>query len=220
MKKILTIIFFSFFYLNSSYGDQPFEGVQINCYEESGYFEMRNIITSNLNKFGAWEDENLISIHIPGEADKENYGSIIKECKFLPQRAIENEITIKVILYPYCYMLSKIKEQRDKCIVHDVKFDLWHIDNKGEKLIFDKTSFFIFEKSYQQIERVEYLPKDLYFTVHLKYRKNQTRKYLGDRFFSDEDYNFKEINLWLPGSVSSSEEKYPVTNKLFQKMYK
>ena len=108
MKKILTIIFFSFFYFNSSYGDQPFEGVQINCYEESGYFEMRNIITSNLNKFGAWEDENLISIHIPGEADKENYGSIIKECKFLPQRAIENEITIKVILYPYCYMLSKI----------------------------------------------------------------------------------------------------------------
>ena len=78
----------------------------------------------------------------------------------------------------------------------------------------------IFEKSSQQIERVEYLPKALYFTVHLKDRKNQTRKYLGDRFFSDEDFNFKEINLWLPGSVSSTEEKYPVTNELFQKMYK
>ena len=50
-------------------------------------------------------------------------------------------------------------------------------------------------------------------------RKNQTRKYLGDRFFSDEDYNFKKINLWLPGSISSTEEKYPVTNELFQKMY-
>lgn len=210
MKKILSILFLSFFWFNTSHGDTPFDGVQINCYEKSGYFEIRRMVTSNLNKFGSWEDENLISLHIPGEADKKSYGSIVKECKFLPHRAIENEIKVKVILYPYCRMLSKIKNTKNKCINVDAKFDIWHIDNNGEKLIFDKAQFFIFEKTAQHIERIEYLPKDLYFVVHLKSRKKRS-----------ENYNLKETILWLPGSgsISSEEYEYPVTNKSFQKIY-
>ena len=83
MRKFLLIIFLSLFWFNTSHGDTPFDGVQINCYENSGYFEMRNISTSNLNKFGSWEDENLISLHIPGSKRIKKAMEVLhKECKF------------------------------------------------------------------------------------------------------------------------------------------
>ena len=228
MKKFLSLILFSFFCFNSSYADQGYYGVQINCYEEAGYYEIRNHTTANMNKYGAWEEENLINLYIPGDGDDESYGSIIKKCTFSPQRGIENKITIKVILYPYCYAFSENEKIKNKCTDFDIKFDIWHIDNNGEKLIFDKTSFFIFEHDdprndqlvyIPRIDRIEYLPKDLYFSVHLKYRIKMDTKDLGDRYYSDDTYNLKEMLLWLPGSISSIKHEYPVTNKTFQKMY-
>ena len=39
-------------------------GFQINCYEKTGYFELRKFQTWNLNMFKILEDKNLISLYI------------------------------------------------------------------------------------------------------------------------------------------------------------
>ena len=87
--KFLLVIFFSFFWSNSSFADQPYNLVQINCYEKSGYFELRKINTQNLNMWEILEDENLINL--------QHSESVTKKCVLPKQRFVKEQITIIII---------------------------------------------------------------------------------------------------------------------------
>ena len=202
MKKLLLLIFFSLFWSNSSFADQPYNLVQINCYEKSGYFELRKIGTWNLNMWEISEDENLINL--------QHSESVTKECAFPKRTFVEKKITIMVTIHPYC----RIKNEW-KCLEKDAEFDIWYIDEKGKNQFIDKGKFTIGEDepaSRKRITKIEYLPKDKYFVIH--FEENTTPGDIMKKFLK------KEISIFLPGSPFANQEyKYPLTSDDLDKMF-
>ena len=71
MKKFLSLILFSFFCFNSSYADQGYYGVQINCYEEAIHVVKK--IDYYCFSFKDFEGENEFKHeNIPNLCDKFN----------------------------------------------------------------------------------------------------------------------------------------------------
>lgn len=202
MKKLLAIIFFSLFWSNASFADQGYSLVQINCYEKPGYFELRKINTWNLNMWDIAEDENLINL--------QHSESVTKEC-VLPKRTfVDEQITIMVTIHPYC----RIKNEW-KCLEKDAEFDIWYIDEKGKNQFIDKGKFTIGEDepaSRKRITQIEFLPKDLYFTVH--FEENTNPGYIMKKILQ------KEETIFLPESFSPDDYEYPLSYDDLVKMFK
>ena len=202
MKKLLLIIFFSLFWLNSSFADQPYSLVQINCYEKSGYFELRKINTQNLNMWKISEDENLINL-LHSE-------SVTKKCVFPKDRFVDEQITIMVSINPYCRFKNEWK-----CLVKDAEFDIWYINEKGKNHFIEKGKFEIGDVgtgNRKSITQIEYLPKDLYFVIH--FEENTNPGYIMKKILQ------KEKTIFLPESFSPDEYEYPLSYDDLVKMFK
>ena len=202
MKKLLLLIFFSLFWSNSSFADQPYNLVQINCYEKSGYFELRKINTQNLNMWEILEDENLINL--------QHYESVTKKCVLPKQRFVKEQITIMVTIYPYCRFKNEWK-----CLEKDAEFDIWYINEKGKNHFIKKGRFEIGEvvpDNRKSITQIEFLPKDLYFTVH--FEENTNPGYIMKKILQ------KEETIFLPESFSPDDYEYPLSYDDLVKMFK
>jgi hypothetical protein len=152
MKKLLLLIFFSLFWSNNSFADQWFDLIQINCYEKSGYFELRKIGTWNLNMWEVAEDENLVNL--------QHSKNVTKKCVIPKRKFVDEQFAIEVAIRPYC------RNMNYKCLESDAEFDIWHIDKIGKKKFIDKGKFAFNEKRpSKNISRIEFLPKDNYFTI-------------------------------------------------------
>jgi hypothetical protein len=201
MRKFLLLIFFSLFWSNVSFADQVYSLIQVNCYEKSGYFELRKIGTQNLNMWEISEDENLINL--------EHSESVTKKCVFPKDRFVDEQITIMVAINPYC----KIKNEWN-CLEKDAEFDIWYIDGKGKHQFIEKGKFAIGDDkpdSRKRITQIEYLPKDLYFVIH--FEENTAPGDIMKKFLK------KEIAIFLPDSFFSSDYKYPITYDDLVKMF-
>ena len=205
MKKLLLIIFFSFFCSNISIADTRYNLIQINCYEESGYFELRKLHSWNLNMYGVSEDENLISLF----GENKEYESITRECVFPKKKFVENQVTIMIAIHPFCRTPFKgiaYEGSEKRCNEIDAEFDIWHIDEKGKRHVIDKGKFwFGDEPSTKRISKIEYKPKDLYFVIH---------------FEETIDPNLiKKQVITKEESLFMSEYKYPLTADNLSKMF-
>ena len=205
MKKLLLIIFFSFFCSNISIADTRYNLIQINCYEESGYFELRKLHSWNLNMYGVSEDENLISLF----GENKEYESITRECVFPKKKFVENQVTIMIAIHPFCRTPFKgiaYEGSEKRCNEIDAEFDIWHIDEKGKRHVIDKGKFwFGDEPNTKRISKIEYKPKDLYFVIH---------------FEETIDPNLiKKQVITKEESLFMSEYKYPLTADNLSKMF-
>ena len=205
MKKLLLIIFFSFFCSNISIADTRYNLIQINCYEESGYFELRKLHSWNLNMYGVSEDENLISLF----GENKEYESITRECVFPKKKFVENQVTIMIAIHPFCRTPFKgiaYEGSEKRCNEIDAEFDIWHIDEKGKKHVIDKGKFwFGDEPNTKRISKIEYKPKDLYFVIH---------------FEETIDPNLiKKQVITKEESLFMSNYKYPLTADNLSKMF-
>jgi len=201
MKKIISVIIFGLLCCTSSFADVGYSLIQVNCYEKSGYFELRKIGTQNLNMWEISEDENLINL--------EHSESVTKKCVFPKDRFVDEQITIMVAINPYC----KIKNEW-KCLEKDAEFDIWYIDKKGKHQFIEKGKFAIGDDkpdSRKRITQIEYLPKDLYFVIH--FEENKSHGDIMKKFLK------KEIAIFLPDSFFSSDYKYPITYDDLVKMF-
>lgn len=202
--KLLTLIFFSLFYSNIAVADTRYNLIQINCYEESGYFELRKLHSWNLNMYGVSEDENLISLF----GENKEYESITKECVFPKKTFVENPITIMVAIHPFCrtpYKGIAYEGSEKRCNEIDAKFDIWHIDETGKKHIIDKGQFWFYgEPSTKRISKIEYIPKDLYFVIHFEESINPSKT---------NQFILKEESLYM------RDYKYPLTADNLFKMF-
>ena len=205
MKKLLSIIFFSFFCTNISIADTRYNLIQINCYEESGYFELRKLHSWNLNMYGVSEDENLISLF----GENKEYESITRECVFPKKKFVENQVTIMIAIHPFCRTPFKgiaYEGSEKRCNEIDAEFDIWHIDEKGKKHVIDKGKFwFGDEPNTKRISKIEYIPKDLYFVIHFEETK--------DPNLIKKQVIIKEESLFM------SDYKYPLTADNLSKMF-
>ena len=202
MKKLLLIIFFSLFWSNSSFADQPYSLVQINCYEKSGYFELRKINTQNLNMWEISEDENLINL-LHSE-------SVTKKCVFPKDRFVDEQITIMVSINPYCRFKNEFK-----CLVKDAEFDIWYINEKGKNHFIKKGRFEIGNfgtDNRKSITQIEYLPADLYFVIH--FEENTNSGYMIKKILQ------KEKTVFLPESFFPDDYEYPLSYDDLVKMFK
>ena len=194
MKKLLQQLLISFFlfWSSSSFADQPYRLVQINCYEKSGYFELRNIRTENLNMWDIAEDENLINLR--------NSESVTKECVFPKRTFVKEQITVMVTIHPYC------RNNELKCLETEAEFDIWYIDEKGKNQFIDKGKFAIGEDeptSRKRITKIEFIPKDKYFVIH--FEENTPPGGVTKKFLK------KEVAIFLPGGFSKPKYKLPLT---------
>jgi|TARA_B110000483_G_scaffold230739_1_gene296285 hypothetical protein len=205
MKKLLLIIFFSFFGSNISIADTRYNLIQINCYEESGYFELRKLHSWNLNMYGVSEDENLISLF----GENKEYESITRECVFPKKKFVENQVTIMIAIHPFCRTPFKgiaYEGSEKRCNEIDAEFDIWHIDEKGKRHVIDKGKFwFGDEPNTKRISKIEYKPKDLYFVIHFE----ETI----DPNLIEKQVITKEESLFM------SNYKYPLTADNLSKMF-
>ena len=205
MKKLLLIIFFSFFCSNNSIADTRYNLIQINCYEESGYFELRKLHSWNLNMYGVSEDENLISLF----GENKEYESITRECVFPKKKFVENQVTIMIAIHPFCRTPFKgiaYEGSEKRCNEIDAEFDIWHIDEKGKRHVIDKGKFwFGDEPNTKRISKIEYKPKDLYFVIHFE----ETI----DPNLIEKQVIIKEESLFM------SNYKYPLTADNLSKMF-
>ena len=205
MKKLLLIIFFSFFCSNISIADTRYNLIQINCYEESGYFELRKLHSWNLNMYGVSEDENLISLF----GENKEYESITRECVFPKKKFVENQVTIMIAIHPFCRTPFKgiaYEGSEKRCNEIDAEFDIWHIDEKGKRHVIDKGKFwFGDEPNTKRISKIEYVPKDLYFVIHFE----ETI----DPNLIEKQVITKEESLFM------SNYKYPLTADNLSKMF-
>ena len=205
MKKLLLIFFFSFFCSNISIADTRYNLIQINCYEESGYFELRKLHSWNLNMYGVSEDENLISLF----GENKEYESITRECVFPKKKFVENQVTIMIAIHPFCrtpYKGIAYEGSEKRCNEIDAEFDIWHIDEKGKKHVIDKGKFwFGDEPNTKRISKIEYVPKDLYFVIHFE----ETI----DPNLIEKQVITKEESLFM------SNYKYPLTADNLSKMF-
>ena len=205
MKKLLLTIFFSFFCSNISIADTRYNLIQINCYEESGYFELRKLHSWNLNMYGVSEDENLISLF----GENKEYESITRECVFPKKKFVENQVTIMIAIHPFCRTPFKgiaYEGSEKRCNEIDAEFDIWHIDEKGKRHVIDKGKFwFGDEPNTKRISKIEYKPKDLYFVIH---------------FEETIDPNLIEKQvITKEESLLMSNYKYPLTADNLSKMF-
>ena len=201
MKKLLLLIFFSLFWSNNSFADQPYSLVQINCYEKSGYFELRKINTQNLNMWEISEDENLINL-LHSE-------SVTKKCVFPKDRFVDEQITIMVSINPYCWFKNEFK-----CLVKDAEFDIWYINEKGKNHFIKKGRFEIGNfgtDNRKSITQIEYLPADLYFVIH--FEENTNSGYMIKKILQ------KEKTVFLPESFSPDDYEYPLSYDDLVKMF-
>jgi len=205
MKKLLLIIFFSFFCSNISIADTRYNLIQINCYEESGYFELRKLHSWNLNMYGVSEDENLISLF----GENKEYESITRECVFPKKKFVENQVTIMIAIHPFCRTPFKgiaYEGSEKRCNEIDAEFDIWHIDEKGKRHVIDKGKFwFGDEPNTKRISKIEYKPKDLYFVIHFE----ETI----DPNLIEKQVITKEESLFM------KDYKYPLTADNLSKMF-
>ena len=205
MKKLLLVIFFGLFYSNITVADTRYNLIQINCYEESGYFELRKLHSWNLNMYGVSEDENLISLF----GENKEYESITRECVFPKKKFVENQVTIMIAIHPFCRTPFKgiaYEGSEKRCNEIDAEFDIWHIDEKGKKHVIDKGKFwFGDEPNTKRISKIEYKPKDLYFVIH---------------FEETIDPNLiKKQVITKEESLFMSNYKYPLTADNLSKMF-
>ena len=211
MKKLLTLIFFSLFYSNIAVADTRYNLIQFNCYEESGYFELRKLHSWNWNMYGVSEDENLISLF----GENKEYESITKECVFPKRKFVDNQIAVKVTIFPFCKIPYKgipYEGSDKKCTYLDAKFDIQYVDEKGKKKFIEKGQFSIDnELTTRRIRKIEFLPKDLYFVIHFEENTNP-----GDIL---EKIVKKEVTIFLPDSSFPSDYKYPLTSDDLVKMF-
>ena len=205
MKKLLLIIFFSFFGSNISIADTRYNLIQINCYEESGYFELRKLHSWNLNMYGVSEDENLISLF----GENKEYESITRECVFPKKKFVENQVTIMIAIHPFCRTPFKgiaYEGSEKRCNEIDAEFDIWHIDEKGKRHVIDKGKFwFGDEPNTKRISKIEYKPKDLYFVIHFEETK--------DPNLIKKQVIIKEESFFM------RDYKYPLTANNLSKMF-
>ena len=202
MKKLLLLIFFSLFWSNSSFADQPYNLIQINCYEKSGYFELRKINTQNLNMWEILEDENLINL--------EHSEGVTKKCVFPKDRFVKEQITIMVTIYPYC----RIKNEWN-CQEKDAEFDIWYINEKGKNHFIEKGKFEIGEvvpDNRKSITQIEFLPKDLYFTIY--FEENTNPGYIMKKILQNKE------TIFLPESSFPDDYEYPLSYDDLVKMFK
>lgn len=211
MKKILLLIFFSLLWSNASVADTPYNLIQINCYEKSGYFELRRFDSQNLNMYQVSEDGNLISLF----GENKEYESITKECVFPKWKFVDNQINVIVTIYPFCKIPYKgipYEGSDKKCTYIDAKFDIQYVDEKGKKKFIEKGQFLIDDElTTRRIRKIEFLPKDLYFVIHFEENKNP-----GDIL---EKIVKKEVAIFLPGSSFPSNYEYPLTSDDLVKMF-
>lgn len=205
MKKILGIVVLSLLWANVSFSDTRYNLVQIGCYEESGYFELRKFHSWNLNMYNVLEEKDLISLF----GDKNDTKKITKKCVFPKKKFVENEITIIVEINTYCrtpYSGAAYSGSENRCNEVDAKFKIWHQDNTGKKLIIDNGRFwFGGEPSTKRISKIEYIPKDLYFVIHFE----ETR----DPNLIEKQIIKKEISLFM------KDFKFPLTADNLNKMF-
>ena len=202
MKKLLQQLLISFFlfWSSSSFADQPYSLVQINCYEKSGYFELRNIRTHNLNMWDIAEDENLINLR--------NSESVTKECVFPKRTFVKEQITVMVTIHPYC------RNNELKCLETEAEFDIWYIDEKGKNQFIDKGKFAIGEDeptSRKRITKIEFIPADKYFVIH--FEENTPPGGITKKFLK------KEVAIFLPDGSFKPKYKLPLTQDNLRKMF-
>lgn len=211
MKKILLLIFFSLLWSNGSVADTPYNLIQINCYEKSGFFELRRFDSQNLNMYQVSEDENLISLF----GENKEYESITRECVFPKRKFVDNQINVIVTIYPFCKIPYKgipYEGSDKKCTYLDAKFDIQYVDEKGKKKFIEKGQFLIDDElTTRRIKKIEFLPKDLYFVIHFEENTNP-----GDIL---EKIVKKEVAIFLPGSSFPSNYEYPLTSDDLVKMF-
>ena len=202
MKKLLQQLLISFFLFWSSisFADQPYSLIQINCYEKSGYFELRNIRTHNLNMWDISEDENLINLR--------NSESVTKEC-VLPKRTfVKEQITVMVTIHPYC------RNNELKCLETEAEFDIWYIDEKGKNQLIDKGKFAIGEDepaSRKRISKIEFIPASKYFVIY--FEENTSPVGITKKFLK------KEVAIFLPDGSFKPKYKLPLTQDNLRKMF-
>ena len=117
MKKYLLIILFSFFYSNNSFADQWFDLVQFNCYEKSGYFELRKIGTWNLNMWEVAEDENLVNLQHSKNVTKTTT-KIKKSDKMTEKYTTSTRFTTETACNPVVVLCPQLRTMRTLSVVH------------------------------------------------------------------------------------------------------
>ena len=199
MKKYLLIILFTLFWSNSSFADQWYSLVQINCYEKSGYFELRKIGTWNLNMWEVAEDENLVNL--------QHSKNVTKKCVIPKRTFVDEQFTIEVAIRPYCINMNDY----NKCLESDAEFDIWHIDKIGKKKFIDKGKFAFNEKRpSKNISRIEFLPKDNYFTIFFEKEES----------IGQGPTKVDSVTIFMPGTpFANSEQKLPLTFDDLVKMF-
>jgi len=201
MKKLLSIIVLTLLWSNLSFADTRYNLVQIGCYEESGYFELRKFQSWNLNMYKVLEEKNLISLY----GDKNDSKKITKKCVFPKKKFVENEIVIIVELNTYCrtpYTGEAYSGSENRCNEVDAKFKIWHQDINGKKLIIDNGQFWLGgEPNTLRISRIEYVAQDLYFSIHFEEK------------IDSSTYLKKETDLFM------NDYKYPLSNETLRKMF-
>jgi hypothetical protein len=211
MKKFVLFFLLNLVYSNISIADTPYNLIQINCYEKSGYFELRRFDSQNLNMYQVSEDGNLISLF----GENKEYESITKECVFPKWKFVENQITVIVTIYPFCKIPYKgipFEGSDKKCTYLDAKFDIQYVDEKGKKKFIEKGQFLIDDElTTRRIRKIEFLPKDLYFVIH--FEENTNPGYILEKIVK------KEVTIFLPDSSFPSDYKYPLTSDDLVKMF-
>ena len=146
--------------------------------------------------------ENLINL--------EHSEGVTKKCVFPKDRFVKEQITIMVTIYPYCRFKNEWK-----CLEKDAEFDIWYINEKGKNHFIKKGRFEIGEvvpDNRKSITQIEFLPKDLYFTVH--FEENTNPGYIMKKILQ------KEETIFLPESFSPDDYEYPLSYDDLVKMFK
>ena len=194
MKKLLVILFLSLLWSNISFADTRYNLIQINCYEKTGYFELRKFQSWNLNMYKILEDKNLISLF----GDIGEYKSISKKCELPKRKFVKKDTAILIDIYPYCrspYKGVAYEGSEKRCNEVDAKFDIWHVDENGKKLFIEKGKFWLTEEpGTKRISNIEYIAKDQYFTVHFKETISSSTNKSKEQTYYMRDYKYPKTN--------------------------
>ena len=197
MKILLT--FFVLFFSSSIFADQGYNLVQVNCYPNSGYFELRYFETWNLNMHtqDISNEDNLYSLT---DHQKKYFKKIKGECTFKKNDYVKKKHSIVYKIEPFC----TYKYPNGTCGTADAKFSITYEDGDVNKSLIDKGQFCLLndhtkcgfgERNGSRITNVEYLAKDTYFTiVYRKELETGVMKIIRKTIFIDD---------------SSDKEKYP-----------
>ena len=204
MKTLLTL--FVLLFSSSVFADQGYNLVQVNCYPNSGYFELRYFETSNLNMHtqDIFNEENLYSLT---DHQKNDFKKIKGECSFKKNDYVKKNHSIVYIIEPFC----SYKYPNGTCGSADAIFSITYKDRDVNKSLIDKGQFCLLndhtkcgfgERNGSRITNVEYLAKDTYFKI--VYRKELetgvmkiiTKTIFIDGFLDKQQYPF-DLNIFL-----------------------